>query len=111
MPTQLRLAKDASSASVALGETIASPSPTHAEADALLQGTLVQEAHARTACLQALSGSEPPRPNKPEEFAVWNGRAKLPLATRHPGCRNIGMLVEARGAFCICLLHIRLPGA
>ncbi|VDC02874.1 unnamed protein product [Peniophora sp. CBMAI 1063] len=56
MRTQLRLAKDASSSLVALGETIASsPAPTRSEADALLQGTLVQEAHARTACLQALA--------------------------------------------------------
>ncbi|KZV66749.1 ARM repeat-containing protein [Peniophora sp. CONT] len=56
MRTQLRLSKDASSALVALGETIASsPSPTRLEADALLQGTLVQETPVRTACLQALA--------------------------------------------------------
>lgn len=53
MRHQLKLAKDASSALVELGQAIHT-NATHEEAAMLLQGTLLQEAHVRTSCLQTL---------------------------------------------------------
>jgi hypothetical protein len=50
---QPKLAKDASSALVDLGEAIAS-NPSKDETAALLAGTLLQEVYARNSCLQAL---------------------------------------------------------
>lgn len=53
MRHQLKLAKDASTALVELGQAIHT-NATHEEAAMLLQGTLLQEAHVRTSCLQTL---------------------------------------------------------
>ncbi|KAA1470496.1 ARM repeat-containing protein [Dentipellis sp. KUC8613] len=53
MRHQLKLSKDASSALIDMGEAIY-PNATSVETDILLHGTLLQEAHVRTACLQAL---------------------------------------------------------
>ncbi|TFY83754.1 hypothetical protein EWM64_g252 [Hericium alpestre] len=53
MSHQLKLSKDASSALIDLGEAI-SPNATSDETNILLRGTLFQEAHVRTACLQTL---------------------------------------------------------
>jgi len=50
---QPKLRKEASSALVGLGEAV-SPNLTSADIDAFLEGTLSQESHARSSCLQAI---------------------------------------------------------
>lgn len=50
---QPRLAKDASSALIDIGQAIHS-NVTPEETSALLRGTLMQEVYVRTSCLQAL---------------------------------------------------------
>jgi len=50
---QPRLAKDASSALVDIGQVI-HPNVTPEENSVLLRGTLMQEVYVRTSCLQAL---------------------------------------------------------
>ena len=56
---QPRLAKDASSALVDIGQAIHS-NVTPEENSALLRGTLMQEVYVRTSCLQALQVCVPP---------------------------------------------------
>jgi hypothetical protein len=64
---QPRLAKDASSALVDIGQVI-HPNVTSEEDSVLLRGTLMQEVYVRTSCLQALQVCDPPLAENPPDL-------------------------------------------